>query len=217
MTDIPAAKALYPTRSAAGAMLGRQLYQRVPSPVLILGITPTGVEIAASAAKALGCKFDVMVAAHLRVQDNRVIGAMAEDADAVTDQTYEPGFDALTDMEEAVDRARRVIKTERLLFRGPRPLRPMEGINIVVADGHVTSPWKLLAAAAAAEAQGAMGVWTAAAVATQAVGEKIRARRRELVCPSLVMNPEGHAMPFGDAQDPSAERLKSIVVARQAA
>src|SRR5207245_3492133 len=39
---------LYPTRSAAGALLGQQLATRGHIGCLLLGITPDGVEIAAS-------------------------------------------------------------------------------------------------------------------------------------------------------------------------
>jgi hypothetical protein len=49
------------------------------------------------------------------------------------------------------------------------------------------------------------------------VQERIRARKYDLVCPSILLDPGGHPRPFGDPQDPSAERLRSIVVARQAA
>ena len=55
---------LYTSRSGAGAQLGRQVYERVMQPMLVLGVTPGGVEIAANASKALGCAFDVIVAAH---------------------------------------------------------------------------------------------------------------------------------------------------------
>ena len=51
-TSKPAA--LYPTRSAAGALLGQQLAARGYLGCLLLGITPEGVEIAANAAKAQG-------------------------------------------------------------------------------------------------------------------------------------------------------------------
>jgi len=49
------------------------------------------------------------------------------------------------------------------------------------------------------------------------VQNRIRARRFEFVCPTLLKDPSGHPKPFGDPQDPSAERLRSIVVAREAA
>jgi uncharacterized Zn-finger protein len=57
----------------------------------------------------------------------------------------------------------------------------------------------------------------AAAVSTQAVREHVAARRLEFACPNILKDPNGHPQPFGDPQDPSAERLRSIVVARQAA
>lgn len=217
MTDVPQQSALYPTRTGAGAMLGRQLYQRIPAPSILLGVTPSGIEIAASASQAMGCRFDVIVGAHVRMDGTEVIGAMAEDGDALIDQNFEPSFSQITDLEEAVDRARRVIKSERVLFRGQRAIKSLEGMNVAVVDGHVTSPWKLLAAAATAQQLGAIKVWAAAAVSTQAVQERIRARRIEFVCPSILMDPGGHAKPFGDAADSSSERLKSIVLARQAA
>ena len=56
-----------------------------------------------------------------------------------------------------------------------------------------------------------------AQVSTMVVKERMSARRLEFVCPSILMDPGGHPHPFGDPQDPSAERLRSIVVARQAA
>lgn len=217
MTGTPPAEALYPSRAAAGALLGRQLYQRCQPPLVLLGITPTGVEVAAHAARALSCPFDVIVGAHLRVEGVGMVGAIAEDADAITDPDFHPGFELMETLEAAVEHARRAIKTERLLFRGQRPLRPLEDMNVVVVDGQLTSPWKALAAAAAAARAGARKVWIAAAACTQAVQERIRARTYELVCPSVLLDPAGHPRPFGDPQDPSAERLRSIVVARQAA
>jgi len=214
-TQLP--EALYPSRAAAGAMLGRLLYQRTEPPVVLLGVTPTGVEIAANAAQALSCPFDVIVGAHVRVEGLGLVGAIAEDGDAVTDPEFSPKFEMLDHLNEAMDRARRAVKTERLLFRGQRPLRSLEGVNVVIVEGQLTSPWKVLAAARAVQQSGAERVLVAAAVVTNQVKERIRAHRFDLVCPTVLLDAAGHARPFGDPQDPSAERLRSIVVARQAA
>lgn len=216
MTD-EAADPLYPSRSGSGAMLGGKLRSRLDPPVVIWGVTPTGVEIAAGAAISMKCKFDVVVAAHVRLEGLGVVGAMAEDCDAVLDPSFEPRFGMMEALNESIDRARRAIKTERLLFRGPRPLRDVEGSTLVIADGHVTNSWKLLAAAEVGSRMGASRVILAAPVGTQAVREHIAARRVEFACPSIMDDPNGHPNPFGDPQDPSAERLRSIVVARQAA
>src|SRR5262245_66298440 len=83
-------EALYPSRSGAGSFLGRQLYQRCPPPAIVLGVTPTGVEVAAAAAKAMSCSFDVIVGASIRLEGLGVIGALAEDGDAVVDTAFQP-------------------------------------------------------------------------------------------------------------------------------
>jgi predicted phosphoribosyltransferase len=210
-------KALYPSRAGAGAELGVQLNRRIAHPTLVLGVTPTGVEVAANAAKAIGCPFDVVVGAHVRLGEIGVVGAIAEDADAVMDINFQPRFGMLDALNEAIDKARRAIKTERLLFRGQRPIRSVEGVNVIVVDGHPVSPWKLLAAAEAVRGMGAPRVLIGAPVGTMDVQNRIRARRFEFVCPTLLKDPSGHPKPFGDPHDPSAERLRSIVVAREAA
>lgn len=217
MTSSSNVSALYPSRSGAGAELGGLLTRRVPPPVHILGVTPSGVEVAANAAKAIGASFDVIVAAHVRFEGAGVVGAVAEDCDVVLDADFQPRFGMMDALNEAIDKARRAIKTERLLFRGQRPLRSVEGLNVVVVDGNVTSPWKVLAAAEAVRQLSPNRFLVGAAVATRATQNRIRARRIEFVCPNVVDDPGGHPRPFGDPADPSAERLRSIVVAREAA
>ena len=123
MTAPSGQKALYPTRSGAGAHLGKTLYQRVRPPTVIWAVTPTGVEVGAAAAKALQCAFDVVVGSHVRMDEVGIVGAMAEDTEAVIDQKFRPRFGMMDAVEEAIDRSRRAIKQERLLFRGQRPLR----------------------------------------------------------------------------------------------
>ena len=217
MTESTGQQPIYPTRLSAGAALGRHLYQRARAPVVVWAVTPSGVEVAAASAEVLKCKFDVIVGSHLRLAESRVIGAMAEDTDAVIDPRFQPKFDEMEDLEQAIYRSRRAIKQERLLFRGQRPLREVSGMTVVIVDGQVTSPWKLLAGAQCAESMGAANILLAAAVTTQVVKEFIRARRVEFTSPTILVDPKGHPLPFGDSQNASADRLRSIVLARQAA
>jgi predicted phosphoribosyltransferase len=212
-----AVQPLYPSRAAAGAQLGRHVYQRVRPPLLVLGVTPTGVEIAAHVAKAMSCPFDVIVASHVRVEGAGIVGALAEDADAVLDPEFQPGFGVMEALNQGIENARRAIKSERLLFRGPRPLRAVTAMTVVVVDGQLTTAWKTLAAASAVEQAGAAGVLVAAPLSTRLVHDLMLARRVDFVCPSVLSDPAGHPHPFGDPRDPSAERLRSIVVAREAA
>jgi len=120
-------------------------------------------------------------------------------------------------LEESISKARRAVKSERLLFRGQRPLRSPEGMSVVVVDGQMTTPWKALASAEVMRQLGAESVAITAPVSTKAVQELLLARRIDFICPTVLLDPGGHPHPFGDPQDPSAERLRSIVVAREAA
>jgi putative phosphoribosyl transferase len=217
VTTTAEAPSVYPSRAAAGAVMGRLLCQRCDPPLLLLGVTPTGVEIAASAAKGTSAAFDVIVGAHVRVEGHGIVGAIAEDADAVIDRMFNPTFEMLDTLHEAIDKARRAVKSERLLFRGQRQLRPLAGHNVAVIDGHAVTPWKLLAAAHGARVMGADRVFVAAAVATQQVKDKVFAYKYDFICPTVVFDPAGHPRPFGEGQDAGAERLRSIIVARQAA
>src|SRR5437763_1890523 len=76
---------------------------------------------------------------------------------------------------------------------------------------------EIAAAAKAAEQLGAREVVVGTPVATQPAADRIRARQYQLVCPSVVMEPEGHPSPYGDAGADAPERLKSIMIAHQAA
>lgn len=208
---------LYRSRSGAGAELGRQVYKRLRPPVVVVGVTPTGVEIAAGAAKALDVPFDVVVTAHVRMEGIGILGAVAEDANAVLDSAFQPRFGVMQALNEAIERARRVVKTDRVLFRGQRPLRTVAGVDVAVVDGHLTVPWKVLAATEAILEGHPRHVIIAAPVSTQSVQERLRARRVEFLCPTVLPDPGGHPRPFGDPDDPSAERLRSIIIAREAA
>jgi predicted phosphoribosyltransferase len=214
----PRRDSLYPTRSAAGALLGQQLAARGPSGCILLGITPEGVEIAANAAKAMGAQFDVLVASFIRLGSNLApIGAIAESAPSEMDPDFLPGGNLLSKLETAIDESRARISQDLVLYRTMRPVRSLSGRVAVIVDGQVIWPWRVLAAAKAAEQLGAKRIVIATPVATQAAVERIHARRFELVCPSVVMDPKGHPSPFGDASGETPERLRSIMIAHQAA
>ena len=209
---------LYPTKSGAGAILGQQLAARGYQSCVVLGITPEGVEVAAHAAKAMGAQFDVIVAAFIRLGSNLApIGAMAEAADAELDPDFQPGGGLIDKLSSAIDESRARVKQDLILYRTQRPLKSLAGRTAVIVDGQVVYPWKVLAAAKAVEQQGARDVVVATPVATEKAAERIRARQYPLVCPSIVMEPEGHPTPYADSVGDAPERLKSIMIAHQAA
>ena len=210
--------ALYPTRGAAGALLGQQLAARGYLGCLLLGITPEGVEIAASAAKAMGAPFDVLVAAFIKLGSNLApIGAIAESADSEMDPDFQPAGSLLDKLTNAIDESRARVSQDLILYRTQRPVKKLAGRIAVIIDGQVVYPWKVLAAAKVAEQLGAKQVVIATPVASQAAAERITARHYEFLCPSIVMAPQGHPAPYGDMAGDTPERLRSIMIAHQAA
>ncbi|PYP36348.1 MAG: hypothetical protein DMD34_13230 [Gemmatimonadetes bacterium] len=216
----PAAKptALYPTRSAAGALLGQQLAGRGYLGCLLLGITPEGVEIAANAAKAMGAPFDVLVAAFIKLGSNVApIGAIAESVPSEMDPDFQPSGGLLDKLTDAIDESRARVSQDLILYRTERPVKKLAGKIAVIVDGQIAYPWKALAAAKAAEQLGAKQVVIATPVATKASADRINAREYEFVCPTIVMDAQGHPAPYGDMAGETPERLRSIMIAHQAA
>src|SRR2546428_2006552 len=209
---------LYPTRAAAGALLGQQLAGRGYLGCLLLGITPEGVEIAANAAKAMGAQFDVLVAAFIKLGSNLApIGAIAESAPSEMDPDFQPSGALMDKLASAIDESRARVSQDLILYRTERPVKRLAGRIAVIIDGQVTYPWRVLAAAKVAEQLGATQIVIATPVATQAAADRIAARRYDFVCPSIVMDAQGHPAPYGDVAGETPERLRSIMIAHQAA
>jgi len=214
----PSRDSLYPTRSAAGAQLGQQLASRGYVGCILLGITPEGVEIAANAAKAMGAQFDVLVADYIKLGSNLApIGAIAESVPSEMDPDFQPSGAVLDKLASAIDESRARVSQDLILYRTQRPVKRLAGRIAVIVDGQVVYPWKVLAAAKAAEQLGAKQVVIATPVATQAAAERVRARRYDLVCPTVVVEAKGHPAPYGDMRGDTPERLRSIMIAHQAA
>ena len=214
----PRKAALYPTRSAAGALLGQQLAARGYIGCILLGITPEGVEIAANAAKAMGAQFDVLVAAFIKLGSHVApIGAIAESVPSEMDPDFQPSGNLLDKLTNAIDESRARVNQDLILYRTQRPVKKLAGRIAVIVDGQVAYPWRVLAAAKAAEQLNAKQVVIATPVATQAAADRIGARHYEFVCPSVVTDATGHPAPYGDASGETPERLRAIMIAHQAA
>src|SRR5712691_1405107 len=193
----PKRDSLYATRSGAGALLGQQLAERGYLGCILLGIAPEGVEIAANAAKAMGAPFDVLVADFVRLGSHPApIGAVAESASSEMDPDFQPTGALIDELAAAIDVSRARVSQDLILYRTQRPVKQLGGRIAVTVDGQVIYPWRVLAAAKAAEQLGAKQVVVATPVATQAAAERVRARRYDLICPSIVVEAKGHPSPY---------------------
>jgi predicted phosphoribosyltransferase len=176
------------------------------------------VEIAANAAKAMGADFDVLVASFIRLGSNLApIGAISESVPSEMDPDFQPGGNLLDALAAAIDESRARVSHDLVLYRSQRPVKSLKGRIAVIVDGQVIWPWKVLAAAKAAEKLGAKQTVIATPVATREAIERIYARRYEFVCPSVLMDKTGHPSPYGDMTGETPERLRSIMIAHQAA
>jgi predicted phosphoribosyltransferase len=185
---------------------------------LLLGVTPEGVEIAANASRAMGASFDVIVASYIRLGSNLApIGAMAESAPAEMDPDFQPGMNLVEKLQSAIEESRARVRQDLVLYRTLRPIKRLEGRQIIIVDGQVIYPWKVLAAARAVAELGARRLAIATPVASQHAAERIRARGFEFVALNVLPDEAGHPSPYGDATSDSPERLKSIMIAHQAA
>ena len=212
----PKLASLYPTRAAAGVLLGRELAARRHVGCILLGLTPDGVEIASHTAKATGAQFDVLVADFIKLGSSAApIGAIAESAPTEMDPDFQPTMSLLDELTAAIDESRARISRDIMLYRTQRPVKKVAGKVAVIVDGHVVYPWKVLAAAKAAEQVGAKQVVIATPVASQAAADRIRARLYTFVCPSVVAGARGHPSPYGDMAGQTPERLRSIMIAQQ--
>jgi putative phosphoribosyl transferase len=210
---------LYPTRSAAGAHLGQLLAAQGYVSCLLLGVTPEGVEIAANAAKAMGGTFDVIVASFIRLGTNLApVGALAENATAAEmDPDFQPGSNLIDKLSSAIDESRARVRRDLVLYRTQRPIKKFEGRQVIIVDGQVFYPWRVLAAARAVAELGGKRIAIATPVASASAAQRIRSRELEFVCPNVMPDDQAPPQAYGDALGESPERLKSIMIAHQAA
>jgi putative phosphoribosyl transferase len=215
----PPRTSLYPTRSAAGASLGQLLATQGYVHSLLLGVTPEGVEIAANAAKAMGASFDVLVASFIQLGANLApVGALAENATAAEmDPDFQPGINLVEKLGSAIEESRARVRRDLVLYRTHRPIKKLDDRQIIIVDGQVFYPWKVLAAARAVYELGARRIAIATPVASALAAERVRARQFEFVCPNVLPEEEQTGKLYGDAMADSPERLKSIMIAHQAA
>lgn len=184
---------------------------------MLLGVTPEGVEIAANASKAMGAAFDVLVAAFIRLGSNLApIGAMAEGSPAEMDPDFQPGATLLDKLESAIEESRARVRQDIVLYRTQRPVKNLAGRQVVVIDGQVVYPWRVLAGARAVEDLGAKQVVIASPVARASAAERIVARQYQFICPNVLPDEGNHPAAYGDASGDTPERLKSIMIAHQA-
>src|SRR5260370_37759655 len=144
----------------------------------------------------MGAQFDVLVAAFIKLGSTLApIGAIAEAAPSEMDPDFQPSGGLLDKLASAIDESRARVSQDLILYRTQRPVKRLADRIAVIVDGAVIYPWKVLAAAKAAEQLSAKEVVIATPVATPAAAERIAARQYSVRGPTRVLHPGGPPAP----------------------
>src|SRR5204862_6547845 len=125
------------------------------------------------------------------------------------DPDFQPSGSLMDKLASAIDESRARVKQDLILYRTERPVKKLAGRIAVIIDGQVAYAWRVLAAAKLAEQLGAKQVVIGTPVARQVAAGRIAPGRYDCVCPSIVMDAQGHPAPYGAAAGATTERMPS--------
>ena len=154
-------------REAGRALADRLTPFRSEHPV-VLGLPRGGVPVAFEVARALGAPLDVLVVRKLGVpfQPELGMGAIGEDGARVLDPDTVRLARVTPDELEAVEARERAELERRVrLYRGDRPMMPLEGRTAIVVDDGIATGGTARAALQVARSHGARTVVLAVPVA----------------------------------------------------
>lgn len=136
-------------RVEAGERLAAALVERVPPPVIVLGIPRGGVIVAATVAHRLKSPLDVVVPRKVGAPGNPelAVGAVADGVEAVDREALRRlGFDAGAVRGEVQRQTAEVVRRTDA-YRAGRPALVLEGRTAVLVDDGIATGWTAVAAA----------------------------------------------------------------------
>lgn len=178
----------YRDHADAGAVLARSLVKYAGQNVVVFGVGPGGVAVAAPVAGALGADLDVLVVRRLTVpgEPDRRWGAMAALGDCVqvaadrdADARRVPGGST------AGEPKRDVVEVRRLehLLRDGRPPEPVRGRPVIVVGDGLAGVAAMRAAASAVRRHHPARLVVALPAGTSQTCQELRRSADEVVCP----------------------------------
>jgi putative phosphoribosyl transferase len=161
-------------RRDAGMRLARRLRHLAGEDVVVLGLPPQGVPVAAPIALSLGAPLDVVLARELRVPayPRLVLGAVGEDGALVLDESLvHEAAAGEAELAEAERRARDVLDRLARRYRAAREPEPVSGRTVVLVDDGVVTGAAVRAAAGVVRARGVRRVVLAVPVCAPDVAQ----------------------------------------------
>ncbi len=173
----------YRDRRHAGEQLASALAPYRGQGVLVLGLAPGGVSIAAEIATALGAELDAIVVQRITAE-GRAIGAVAANGPPFLDHAL---IESLDVDDRDVDRAMRDAADEaaqrEISIRGLRPRAHVRSRDVIVVDEAILTGATMRAAIEACRAAGARRIVLAAPVGTEHACKALRREGHAVACP----------------------------------
>lgn len=204
----------YADRAAGGAEVARQAALRRFTNLVVAAIPLGGVAVARPVADILGGSLEVIGARSIgMVPDVALsVGGVAEDGATVFDPDFQPGFAMMAMIEAAADAARTEIARTAAALRGERPIRKLEGKQVLVVDDAIISPWAVLAAVELARHRGATRVAVAAPAGAEQAVERLELKRIEVICPVRSAGRGDLTAWYGDASPPDEAEAEASLL-----
>lgn len=171
-------------RADAGRRLAERLGAQVDGSAVVLGLSTSGVPVAAALADVLNRPLEVLVVGKLGVpfQPRVGMGAVGEGGVRVLDEVLAARVGVTRHEADAVEHlARAVVESRALRYRDGRPAPDLSGRTAVIVDDQITSGATAAVACTVARRLGAARVVLAAAVGTSSGIARI-AGADEIVC-----------------------------------
>ncbi len=208
-------------RRSAGERLAELLRDRTGDNVIVFGLPPGGVVVAAEIARALHAPLDVWLVRKIGmpIQPELGMGALAEGAALLLDRTTVRWSGATPqDLRSIVHAKAAEIRRRATHYRRDAPPPDVHGKTVILVDDGIATGAALRAAIRGARKRGAARVIVAAPVAAAEAVSAIRAEADELVCIATPRNLMSVGTWYQDFRPvPDSEVIAILRAARDAA
>lgn len=181
-------RGIFRNRMHAGQMLGELLKADYGADEWVMAIPSGGVPVGIEVAKALNCRFDLVIVRKLRIPGNKEAGFGAMTLRGALFLNEElVGRLALTEdeIESEAETVRKELSLRDRLFRSAKPLPDISGRNVIIVDDGMASGYTLMAAARLMRQRNAGRVIAAASTAPASTIDRIKKEVDEIYCVNI--------------------------------
>lgn len=214
------ARAPFADRREAGRSLAAHLTQYAGrSDVVVLGLPRGGVPVAYQVAQALGAPLDVFVVRKLGFpgHEELAMGAIASGGVRVLNQDVVDWYTPSPEAIDAVARAEQIeLERRERLYRGGRPLLPIEGKTVILVDDGLATGSTMRAAVLAVRRMNPAKVVVAVPVGAPESCGSLRGVADEVVCALSPPNFSAVGLWYGNFAQTTDEEVRHLLDVKDA-